>query len=87
MHEGIRNGTIPAICIRCHGGPRLGDPWEAGHLVDAVFGGGPEIGPEHRSCNRRAGAQTAAKLKKLAADRRAAAKIEETAQWLRGRSA
>jgi hypothetical protein len=55
MLQGMQAGTIPAICARCGGGPRPGDPWDAGHVVSVVLGGGPEVRPEHRSCNRRAG--------------------------------
>lgn len=46
-----------STCWRCGEGPREGDPFEAGHLID----GDPHspLGFEHRTCNRRAGAQAA----------------------------
>ena len=89
MLEGMRNGTIPAVCAFCGGGPKLGMEWswEADHRIPVARNGGPEVRPAHMRCNRRAGAQLAAQLKREAADRRAQARIEETAQLLRGRSA
>lgn len=76
----------PEICARCGKGPIPGDPWEAGHIQAAALGGGPEVRREHRSCNRRHGAQLLAQLKKQAADRRAEERIRQTMRLL-GRSA
>jgi hypothetical protein len=78
MHEGLRNGTIPAVCARCGQGPRLGDPWEAGHVQAVALGGGGEVRPEHRSCNRRHGAQLRAALRKYRIEQRAAIRIAKT---------
>lgn len=49
--------TTPEICARCGGGPRVGDPWEGGHIQAQILGGGPELQREHRSCNRSHGAR------------------------------
>ncbi len=49
--------TTPEICARCGMGPRAADPWEAGHVTDLALGGANEVQREHRSCNRKAGAQ------------------------------
>src|SRR4030095_718860 len=65
MLIGIANGTIPAICARCGWGTRPWDPWEAGHL--RPLGQGPEVRPEHRSCNRRHGAQLKEEMRKVKA--------------------
>lgn len=86
MLEAIAAGRLPAICRRCGQGPKADDPWEAGHVHDAALGGGPEVGPEHRSCNRRAGAQLGAALRKQAAERAAARRIAETYRYLEGRT-
>lgn len=43
------------VCQRCGHSARRGDPWEAGHL-DPTDPTEP-LGPEHRSCNRRAQSQ------------------------------
>lgn len=56
--------STPEVCARCGGGPRLGDPWEAGHVVAAALGGGPEVRREHRSCNRKAGGELGVALRK-----------------------
>lgn len=42
-------------CWRCGLTARPGDPWEAGHVVDGMVGS--PLAPEHRSCNRAAGAR------------------------------
>ena len=76
--------ATPEICWRCGGGPRPGDPWEAGHVIDAARGGGPQVAREHRSCNRRAGAELGAKLRKAAAEARAQRRIAETRAYLDG---
>ena len=49
------NADPTTRCRRCGGLARQGDPWEAGHLRD----GDPTspLLPEHRSCNRAAGAR------------------------------
>lgn len=48
--------SAPRVCWRCGGGPRDGDPFVAGHLVDVVLGSGDgTVANEHRSCNARAG--------------------------------
>jgi hypothetical protein len=82
MVEGLKNGTIPAICARCRKGPRPNDPWEAGHVVSVALGGGPEIRPEHRSCNRKAGGQLKSSIRKSTLEKKAAARIEETGFFL-----
>jgi hypothetical protein len=75
--------SSPEICARCGKGPIYGDPWEAGHIQDvARYGPNGNLQREHRSCNRRAGAQLAAQLKREKADARAAARIEETRRLL-----
>jgi hypothetical protein len=71
-----------ARCRRCLLGPIAGDPWEAGHLQDRALGGGPDVVLEHRSCNRRAGAQLGAQLRKQAAERAAERRIAETYRYL-----
>ena len=72
--------STPEICARCGKGPILGDPWEAGHVLD--LGAGSEVRREHRSCNRRAGAQLAAQRKREAADAKAERRIAETRRLL-----
>jgi hypothetical protein len=57
--------TTPEVCGRCGGGPRWWDPWEAGHIVAAALGGGPEVRREHRSCNRKAGGELGVALRKV----------------------
>lgn len=49
------NANPNTRCWRCGHPARPGDPWEAGHLRD----GDPAspLLPEHRSCNRAAGAR------------------------------
>jgi hypothetical protein len=77
--------SSPEICWRCGEGPRLGDPWEAGHITDvAVHGPNLELRREHRSCNRRAGAQLGAELRKKRADKAAERRIAETYRYLDG---
>ena len=48
-----------AKCWRCGEPINPTDPWDAGHLDDLALGGAPggERQPEHRSCNRSAGAK------------------------------
>ncbi len=48
------NANPHTRCRRCHQTAIPGDPWEAGHIRD----GDPNspLAPEHRSCNRSAGA-------------------------------
>jgi len=73
----------PPVCWRCGKGTIPGDPWEAGHVSDvALHGPNLELRREHRSCNRRAGAQLGAALRKQAADRAAARRIAETYRYL-----
>lgn len=55
--------TPDTRCWRCGGLARDGDPWEAGHTHDLALGGGPEVRPEHRSCNRRAGGELGVQLR------------------------
>jgi len=55
--------TTPEVCARCGEGPRVDDPWEGGHI--RALGGGPELQREHRSCNRRHGAQLGNEIRKL----------------------
>ena len=77
--------TAPLICARCGLGPLPGDPWEAGHVEDiALVGPHTKLQREHRSCNRRAGAQTGAALKKLKAEVAAQRRIAETRRYLEG---
>lgn len=71
-----------AYCRRCGVGPKVGDPWEAGHVQDRALGGGPDVVLEHRSCNRRAGAQLGAELRKQAAEQAAQRRIAETYRYL-----
>jgi hypothetical protein len=78
MVEGLKNGSIPAICARCGQGSRPNDPWEAGHIVSVALGGGPEVRPEHRSCNRKAGAELNVSMKRAAIEKKAAARIATT---------
>ena len=56
------NADPDTVCWRCGLGARPGDPWEAGHLHD----GDPlaPLAPEHRSCNRAAGARLANERRK-----------------------
>ena len=49
--------ATPERCARCGKGPIPGDPWEAGHVNAVALGGGNAVQREHRSCNRRAGAE------------------------------
>jgi hypothetical protein len=80
--------SSPEICARCGKGPILNDPWEAGHIQDvARFGPNGNLQREHRSCNRRAGAQLGAALRKQAAERAAERRIAETYRLLQGRTA
>ena len=48
-----------AVCWRCAQPIDPAEPWDAGHLDDLALGGDPagERQPEHRACNRSAGAQ------------------------------
>ena len=48
-----------AVCWRCGKQIKPDEPWDAGHLEDLALGGRPdgERAPEHRSCNRSAGAK------------------------------
>jgi hypothetical protein len=60
----MRTGRIPAVCGRCGGAIRPGQAWDVGHVQAYALGGGLGFRPEHRSCNRRHGAQLAAALRK-----------------------
>jgi hypothetical protein len=84
MLADIAAGRLPAICQRCGQGPKPGVEWqwEAGHVQDVVLGGGPEVRPEHRYCNRKAGAQTGAKIRKLKAEMVAQRRMAETYRYL-----
>jgi len=66
----------------------LDDPWEAGHIIDAVLGGGPDVRLEHRSCNRAAGARIKAQIAKQRAkeeaEDRARRQLEATYKILEG---
>jgi hypothetical protein len=75
--------STPEICGRCGQGPRANDPWEAGHIVAVALGGGPEVRREHRSCNRRHGAQLRHELKKAEIERKAELRIKATIGALR----
>ncbi len=49
----------PVACAKCGGLVAHGDDWDLGHANgnDAVLGGdGTDSAPEHRTCNRSAGA-------------------------------
>lgn len=48
-----------AICARCHTPILPTDEWDAGHVDDLALGGHPAgpVAPEHRRCNRAAGAR------------------------------
>lgn len=83
MVEGLKNGTVPAICARCRRGSIQGDPWEAGHVVSVALGGGPEVRPEHRSCNRKAGVGVRVAIAQGAANRRADMLYRETMRVIR----
>ena len=75
--------TTPEICARCGKGPIHGDPWEAGHRKDvAIYGPNGDLQREHRSCNRRAGAQTGSKLRKMKAEEAARRRMAETYRYL-----
>ena len=52
-----------AVCWRC-GHPILpGQPWDLGHLTDRAAGGQDrDTAPEHRGCNRSAGARRLARV-------------------------
>jgi hypothetical protein len=47
------NGDPFTRCWRCGQLARLGDPWQAGHLVDGAIDS--PLAAEHRSCNIKAG--------------------------------
>lgn len=57
-HEQQRKAWAPkvrrgeAYCARCKGAIGVDDPWDLGHNEDRTAW----TGPEHASCNRRAGA-------------------------------
>lgn len=63
-HQALRRRWRPlvdagaVVCPRCHQPIRPGQPWDLGH----VDGSGRRLysGPEHRRCNRSAGAQARA---------------------------
>jgi hypothetical protein len=84
MLRAMAQGTIPAVCARCGEGPRDTDPWEAGHVEAVALGGGAQVRPEHRSCNRRHGAQLGAALKKQQIEQRWARIHEETMKVIVG---
>lgn len=44
-------------CWRCNQPIHPGQPWDLGHLIDVIAGGtDTNTQPEHRTCNRAAGA-------------------------------
>ena len=55
-----------AVCPRCEEPIEPGQAWDAGHVVSLAEGGHPlgELRPEHASCNRSAGGQLAAQLRR-----------------------
>ena len=47
-----------AVCWRCTEPIDPTEPWDVGHLEDLALGGDPDlVAPEHRYCNRAAGAR------------------------------
>jgi hypothetical protein len=54
--------VLPAQCWRCARTIDVGMPFDMGHVVDVASGGGQgPLLPEHRRCNRSAGARLRAK--------------------------
>jgi 5-methylcytosine-specific restriction endonuclease McrA len=82
------SADLSTRCMRCGQRARVADPWEPGHIIDVAQGGTDQISnlrPEHRSCNRKAGAELAARRRKEAADKRAAERIQATVTYLEER--
>jgi len=69
----------PWYCGRCGGLIEEGEAWDAGHLRDVALGTDGAVRHEHRSCNRRAGAQLGTALKRAEIEKTAQARIRETA--------
>jgi len=61
----IVGATLPAPCIRCGWTVTPEMTWHLGHIVDVALGGTDSphnVGPEHKSCNERAGGRLGAKI-------------------------
>lgn len=60
-----RIATTDVTCPRCDEPVTPDQAWDLGHQEDLALGGHPLslMVPEHRSCNRRAGAQLGAMLR------------------------
>jgi hypothetical protein len=58
--------TGQAECPRCGQAIDPDQPWDAGHATSLAEGGRPDgpLRPEHASCNRSAGGQLAAELRR-----------------------
>ena len=79
------NADPTTRCARCGARARAGDPWEPGHIVAVVDGGTDDpsnLQPEHRYCNRKAGAELAARRRRDMAEHRARLRLLETARYL-----
>ena len=62
-HRARIAAALPAACIRCGGIITAEMRWDVGHRVDLALGGDAnDVGPEHRSCNRRAGGRAGARV-------------------------
>lgn len=61
-----------ALCSRCLEPIHPDEPWDAGHIDDLALGGAADgpVAPEHRSCNRRAGARLGLALRSTTRRRR-----------------
>lgn len=77
----VASGT--AVCSRCLEPIDPTEPWDAGHIDDLALGGAADgaVAPEHRSCNRRAGARLGLALRSTTRRRR------RPEQWLDSASA
>jgi len=56
----LRIAAGDLVCYRCGQLIAPGQPWDLGHVIDRARGGSETNGgvaPEHRSCNRSAGAE------------------------------